>query len=155
MISVVIPTFNRKKLLIEAVQSVCTQSFQDWELIVVDDGSTDGTEEELKPLLSSEIQYIRQAHQGVSRARNRGIQAARHDWIAFLDSDDYWRRDKLHLQLEALDANPEYRAVHTDEIWIRSGVRVNPGKRHRKHSGWIFHRCLRCRSISGCTFRRS
>ena len=152
MISVVIPTFNRKKLLIEAVQSVCTQSFQDWELIVVDDGSTDGTEEELKPLLSSEIQYIRQAHQGVSGARNRGIQAARHDWIAFLDSDDYWRRDKLHLQLEALDANPEYRAIHTDEIWIRSGVRVNPGKRHRKHSGWIFHRCLRLCLISPSSF---
>ena len=148
MISVVIPTFNRKTLLIEAIESVLAQTFRDWELIVVDDGSTDGTEEKLKRLLCPEIRYIRQRNQGVSRARNRGIQTAVNDWIAFLDSDDYWHKDKLRLQLEALDANPEYRAAHTDEVWIRSGVRVNPGKRHRKHSGWIFHHCLRLCLIS-------
>ncbi len=148
MISVIIPTFNRKELLLEAVESVRGQTFRDWELVVVDDGSTDGTEKVLEPLISDRIRCIRQEHGGVSAARNRGIRAARNDWIAFLDSDDYWHERKLQQQVDTLEANPEYLAVHTDEIWIRSGVRVNPRKHHRKRSGWIFHYCLRLCLIS-------
>ena len=148
MISVIIPTFNRKQLLLEAVESVRRQSFRDWELLVVDDGSTDGTDQVIESLISDGIRCIRQEHSGVSAARNRGIRAARNDWIAFLDSDDYWHKQKLQQQFEALEANPEYLAVHTDEIWIRSGVRVNPRKHHRKRSGWMFHHCLRLCLIS-------
>ncbi len=148
LISVVIPTFNRKQLLLEGVESVRRQSFQDWELLLIDDGSTDGTSQVLEPLISDETSYIRQEHSGVSAARNRGIRAARYDWIAFLDSDDYWHKHKLQRQVEALEANPEYQAVHTDEIWIRSGVRVNPRKHHQKRSGWMFHHCLRLCLIS-------
>ena len=148
MISVIIPTFNRKQLLLEAVESVRRQSFRDWELLVVDDGSTDGTHQVIESLISDGIRCIRQEHSGVSAARNRGIRAARNDWIAFLDSDDYWHKQKLQQQFEALEANPEYLAVHTDEIWIRSGVRVNPRKHHRKRSGWMFHHCLRLCLIS-------
>ncbi len=148
MISVIIPTFNRKQLLLEAVESVRRQSFRDWELLVVDDGSTDGTDQVIESLISDGIRCIRQEHSGVSAARNRGIRAARNDWIAFLDSDDYWHKQKLQQQFEALEANPEYLAVHTDEIWIRSGVRVNPRKHHQKRSGWMFHHCLRLCLIS-------
>ena len=148
MISVIIPTFNRKQLLLEAVESVRRQSFRDWELLVVDDGSTDGTDQVIESLICDEIRCIRQKHSGVSAARNRGIRAARNDWIAFLDSDDYWHKQKLQQQFEALQANPEYLAVHTDEIWIRSGVRVNPRKHHQKRSGWMFHHCLRLCLIS-------
>ena len=148
MISVIIPTFNRKQLLLEAVESVRSQSFQDWELLVIDDGSTDGTDQVLEPLICDRIRCIRQEHSGVSAARNRGIRAAQNDWIAFLDSDDHWHKQKLQRQVEAVEANAEYLAVHTDEIWIRSGVRVNPGKRHQKRSGWIFHYCLRLCLIS-------
>ena len=148
MISVIIPTFNRKQLLLEAVESVRSQTFQDWELLVIDDGSTDGTDQVLEPLICDGIRCIRQEHSGVSAARNRGIRAARYDWIAFLDSDDYWHKQKLQQQVDTLEANPEYLAVHTDEIWIRSGVRVNPRKHHQKRSGWMFHHCLRLCLIS-------
>ena len=106
MISVIIPTFNRKQLLLEAVESVRRQSFRDWELLVVDDGSTDGTDQVIESLISDGIRCIRQEHSGVSAARNRGIRAARNDWIAFLDSDDYWHKQKLQQQFEALEANP-------------------------------------------------
>jgi glycosyltransferase involved in cell wall biosynthesis len=148
LISVIIPTFNRRERLLQAVASVRRQSFRDWELLVVDDGSTDGTREAVKALGCARIRCLVQPHGGVSGARNRGIRAARHDWIAFLDSDDEWRPTKLQRQIEALEDHPEYRAVHTDEIWIRSGKRVNPRKHHRKRCGWMFNYCLRLCLIS-------
>ena len=148
MISIVLPTYNRKDLLIDAITSISAQSFKDWELIIVDDGSTDGTYEAIKGHLCSRIHYVHQKNQGVSRARNIGINKSRYDWIAFLDSDDYWHKNKLQYQLETLENNPQYNAIYTDEIWIRSGVRVNQRKHHRKYSGWIFHHCLRSCLIS-------
>lgn len=145
MVSVIIPTFNRRKLLLEAVDSVLKQTFCDLELIVVDDGSTDDTVDRVLGLRDSRLRLIQQSRRGVSSARNRGIDAAAYSWIAFLDSDDLWMPAKLEKQLETLRRNPEYPAVYTNEIWIRRGVRVNPGKVHRKHGGWIFSYCLpRC-----------
>lgn len=139
-VSVVIPTYNREKRLPAAIRSVLGQSLPPSEIIVIDDGSTDGT-----PALVDgfpEVRYVRQENRGVSAARNHGIRVAKHEWIAFLDSDDEWLPRKLERQGEALERQPEYRFCHTDEIWIRKGRRVNPMKKHAKHGGYIFDRCL-------------
>lgn len=142
MVSVVIPTYNRKAFLSRAIQSVLVQSFPRFELIVVDDGSTDTTPALLAALDDPRVRYLRIAHSGVARARNRGIAAARFEWFSFLDSDDTWHRRKLEAQIDALAREPAFRVAHTDEVWIRRGRRVNPGKRHRKHGGWIYPYCL-------------
>ncbi len=145
MVSVVIPVYKRKELLLRAVGSVFEQTFREWELIVVDDGSTDGTRQLMRSLEGGRVRCLFQPHSGVSRARNLGVEAARYPWIAFLDSDDYWLPGKLQAQLQALQENLQYEIVHTDEIWIRRGRRVNPKKIHRKYGGWIYQHCLpRC-----------
>lgn len=137
LISVIIPTYNRLEFLRPAVESVLKQTVGDYELIVIDDGSADGTGEGLKPYRNL-LQYIYQENRGVSAARNRGLQAARGDWIAFLDSDDYWLPAKLETQLRFFTENPQAYICQTEEIWIRHGRRVNPQKKHRKFSGDIF-----------------
>jgi glycosyltransferase involved in cell wall biosynthesis len=146
-VSVVIPTFNRARLLPRAVESVLAQTQPPTEIIVVDDGSTDDTAEVLESW-SSEITVLRQENRGVSAARNRGIQAARGDWIALLDSDDEWRPQKMARQLAALSESPDLRICHTDEVWIRAGRRVNPRQKHAKHGGWIYRHCLPLCAIS-------
>ena len=144
-VSVIIPTHNRRKSLTRAVESVRTQTFPDWELLVVDDGSSDGTDRDWSDPDDSRIWYLRTENQGVSAARNLGIRLADSPWIAFLDSDDYWLPRKLETQLGALDSHPGYLAVHSDEIWIRNGRRVNPKKIHRKYGGWVYRYSLpRC-----------
>ncbi len=145
MVSIVIPVYNRKEPLLRAVGSVFEQTFREWELIVVDDGSTDGTRQLLRGLEGGRVRCLFQPHSGVSSARNLGLRAAQYPWIAFLDSDDYWLPRKLQVQLQILQQNPQYEIVHTDEIWIRRGRRVNPKKIHRKYGGWIYPHCLpRC-----------
>ena len=144
LISVIIPTYNRQGFLLQAVESVFKQTFSDYELIVIDDGSTDGTGEGLKPY-ENRLQYIYRENRGVSAARNTGLQAARGDWIAFLDSDDYWLPAKLETQVRFFAENPRALICQTEEIWIRHGRRVNPHKKHRKFSGDIFSPSLiRC-----------
>ena len=142
MISIILPTFNRHPFLGLAIQSVLEQTFQDWELIVVDDGSQDESRQVIQALPDDRIHYFYQEHSGVSAARNAGIRRARHPWICFLDSDDYWKPAKLQRQLQELERRPQYQVIYTDETWIRRGRRVNPRKIHRKYSGWIYHRCL-------------
>ena len=140
-VTTIIPTFNRGYCLAESIQSVLDQNFSDFELIVVDDGSTDNTAEVIEQF--SGIHKIRiKKNRGVSFARNLAIKQARGEWIAFLDSDDLWERDKLATQMNWVECNPDYHAVYTDEIWIRNGVRVNAMKKHRKYSGDIFRHCL-------------
>jgi glycosyltransferase involved in cell wall biosynthesis len=141
-VSVVIPAYNRLPLLKEAIDSVLAQDFEDLELIVVDDGSTDGTVDEIRRYGGRVKLMIHAQNRGVSAARNTGISAARGKYIAFLDSDDLWVKGKLKLQVPFLDENPQYPLCYTDEIWIRKGRRVNPMVKHAKYSGWIFEKCL-------------
>ncbi len=154
-ISVIIPTYNRRQLIGRAIESVLAQTYQPAEIIVVDDGSTDGTSEWINdnfPKLRA-IQLCggfepsqRQSNQGVSAARNTGINMAAFDWIAFLDSDDEWLPDKLEKQVEALKMNPDYQFCHSNEIWIRNGVEVKQKKSHQKFGGSIFDESLdKCR----------
>ena len=140
-ISVIIPTFNRKKTIGRAIQSVKNQSLSPFEILIIDDGSKDGTEEWVKEKFQN-IKYIYQNNQGVSSARNIGIENAYGDWVAFLDSDDEWLPNKLNEQVKAIGLNPEMKFFHTNEIWIRNGIRVNQMKKHKKYGGYIFEKCL-------------
>ena len=155
-ISVVIPTFNRISLVARAIDSVLKQSLNPYEIIVVDDGSDDGTSEMIQNKYKS-IKLIQQQNNGVSAARNNGIKHAKGDWIGLLDSDDEWTEKKLENQADRLIKTPEYDFCHTNEIWIRNGVRVNQRKKHEKYGGYIFDKCLDiCRiSPSSVLFRKN
>ena len=140
-VSVVVPTHNRVATLGRALASVVAQTVPAGEIIVVDDGSTDATGR-LVAERFPDVRYLAQANRGVSAARNRGIRAARNEWIALLDSDDTWLPTKLAEQARMLRERPGHRLCHTEEIWVRNGVRVNPMKKHAKAGGHIFRACL-------------
>ena len=140
LVSVIIPTYNRRWILAEAIESVLSQTFCDHELIVVDDGSTDGTESLLKSF--DDITVVFQENRGVSAARNRGIAQSSGKFLAFLDSDDLWLPEKLAAQMAFFDKQPSARICQTQEIWIRNGKRIHPKKRHRKISGMFFEQSL-------------
>ena len=142
MVSVIIPTFNRSHDLGRAIQSVVDQTFFDWELIVVDDGSSDDTPSVVRQFSDERIRFVQQQRAGVSSARNRGIGLTERPWVAFLDSDDYWQPTKLKRQLDSLAHRPDFGVCYTNEIWIRRGRRVNQRKKHRKRGGWIYEHCL-------------
>jgi glycosyltransferase involved in cell wall biosynthesis len=142
--SVIIPTYNRYQLLKRAIDSVLNQTLSDFELIVVDDGSSDDTSG-VAIEYEGRITYIRQDNGGVSRARNRGIHLASSPYIAFLDSDDVWLPEKLKEQCNYINSNPDVLIHQTDELWIRNGKRINPMKKHMKKEGAIFLESLdRC-----------
>jgi len=145
-VSVIIPTFNRARKVVRAVSSVLYQTYKDHEIIVVDDGSTDGTKDALRSVYPH-IKYLSHPkNMGVSTARNTGIRASGSPLIAFLDSDDFWLAEKLAVQVEFFLQHPKTLACQTEELWIRDGRRINPGKKHLKPSGDIFgpslKRCL-------------
>ncbi len=142
MISIIIPTYNRVGRLTAAIESVLEQTDECWELIVVDDGSTDDSERVVGGFKDPRICYIKQENKGVSAARNAGIRNAHGMLIAFLDSDDRWDPRKLEVQLGYLESHPDIHICQTEEMWIRNGRRVNPMKKHAKPSGWIFTSCL-------------
>jgi len=146
-ISVIIPTHNRVHTIGRAIESVLKQSLQPAEIIIVDDGSTDGTAELIQNDFPA-CRYLHQQNQGVSSARNNGISTATGEWLAFLDSDDEWMPEKLATQASVLESNPGMKLCHTEEIWIRNGKRVNQMKKHAKTGGWIFQHCLPLCAIS-------
>lgn len=141
LVSVIIPTYNRGWIIKEAVDSVLSQDFLGFEIIVVDDGSTDNTQDILSAY-KNDIKVLKHNNQGVSAARNRGIALASGRFIAFLDSDDLWMPNKLSMQVDFLNINKEALICQTEEIWIRKNVRVNQKKRHKKLSGMIFEPSL-------------
>lgn len=147
-VSVIIPTFNRADKILRAVSSVLDQSFRDFEIIVVNDGSDDNTDEILASYRDN-IHYINHNQNlGVSAARNSGIKVSRSPLIAFLDSDDYWLPEKLDVQVKFFRDNIDAVVCQTDEIWVRNGVRVNPRVKHIKPSGDIFEPSLRLCLVS-------
>lgn len=111
LISVIVVTYNRAHYIQEALDSIRRQTFKDYEIIVVDDGSTDNTKEVLESY--KDIRYIYQEHAGISQARNTAVRAAKGRWIATLDSDDLWKEEKLQKQADYLQAHPDCRIVFT------------------------------------------
>jgi glycosyltransferase involved in cell wall biosynthesis len=141
LVSVIVPTYNRGWIIKEAIESVLAQDYKHFELIVVDDGSTDRTVDILASY-KTDLHFIHQENRGVSAARNAGITKASGHLIAFLDSDDLWLPHKLSRQVDFFHSNPGAMICQTEEIWLRNHVRVNPKKRHKKPSGMIFERSL-------------
>lgn len=111
LVSVIVVTYNHARFLKDALESIKRQTFKDYEIILVDDGSTDNTGEIVKGYQG--IRYIYQEHRGISRARNTAVKAAKGKWVAMLDSDDLWEKDKLQKQVEYLHAHPDCRIVFT------------------------------------------
>lgn len=148
LISIILPTFNRASVLARAVDSVSRQSFKDWELVLVDDGSTDQTEQMARAWSGFPLRYLKTENRGVSAARNLGASEARGEWLAFLDSDDEWLPNKLAEQVKLM---PSYRWIHSEEIWVRNGARVPVAKKYEKTGGRIFSRCVDLTCVSPST----
>jgi glycosyltransferase involved in cell wall biosynthesis len=150
-VSVVIPTYNRRAMVREAVLSVLAQRGARFELIVIDDGSTDDTVDDLEQLGAEHggvLRVERIENRGAAAARNRGVALANAPLIAFLDSDDIWMSGKLEGQLDFMRTHQECKISQCQERWIRGGRSVNPGRRHRKRAGDIFIDSLRTCLVS-------
>ncbi|MBU1043307.1 MAG: glycosyltransferase [Candidatus Omnitrophica bacterium] len=140
--SIIIPTFNRCDFLNQAIKSVLSQTNTDFELIIIDDGSTDNTAQMIKDIPDKRLIYIYQDHTGVSRARNHGIELAKADFIAFLDSDDCFKPEKLAISRDYINRFPDIHIFHTEEIWYRNQKLLNQKKIHQKPDGWVFDNAL-------------
>ncbi|MFN0196779.1 MAG: glycosyltransferase family 2 protein [Planctomycetaceae bacterium] len=150
-VSVIIPTFNRAHFICETIESVYSQTFQDFEIIVVDDASTDNTEELLRANYGDRIKYIKQKNAGPGIARNCGILASQGEFIAFLDSDDLWYTDKLEMQVRIMTSQPDVGFVFTD--CIRGPNKIEPKPQYGYYSDIEFEFCdffsvmLRCNPV--------
>lgn len=149
LVSVVIPVYNRASLLKRALDSVKKQTLLPNEIIVVDDGSTQGSLNHIKES-HNDVKWLRQENAGVATARNSGIKECKYEWIALLDSDDEWAPQKLECQINHIRGNRDCRAVHTQEKWIRNGNEVLPPKYLNKEPDRLWerslHHCLICPS---------
>lgn len=142
-VSVIIPTYNRVDLLPETLKSVFLQTFTDYEIIVVDDGSSDDTRAALNPLIESgKIRYHYQSHRGLSSARNTGIQNSNGKYIAFLDSDDLFTPLKLEKQVAFLDNNPDGMLLHSDYSKFASDGTFLGTRDTSFFSGWVYPHIL-------------
>ncbi|MGB8644426.1 MAG: glycosyltransferase [Anaerolineae bacterium] len=136
-ISVVITTYNRPTLMCEAIASVLAQTMRDFELIVVDDGSTDNTRETVQSFGDKRIVYIHQENRGLAEARNTGIRASKGEWVAFLDDDDLFLPDKLECQAQLIEQQPDVGMVTGGVLYIDQ-----EGKTWEALEPWKFGRGL-------------
>ncbi len=156
MISVLIPVYNRPQMLSQAVESVLAQSYRDFELIVIDDGSTQDLSAVRDRVERAGHAFIRKERGGVAAARNAGIEKASGLWIALLDSDDYWHEKKLARQVQFHAEHPELKLSQCEERWHRHGKRVNKKLYHAMASGEAFKPSLErcCISASSIMLHR-
>ncbi len=148
-ISVIIPVKDRPLKVKRAIASVLNQTYKPEEIIVVDDASKIPLKDQLDEDFLKKIRILRlKKNMGVSFCRNLGIKKAKGDWIALLDSDDEWKKNKLKNQINYIRKNPLFEILQCDEIWIRNNVRVNRCKHHQKQEGYIFKKSLELCAIS-------
>ncbi len=141
-VSVIIPVYNREKFIERAINSVLKQTYRNFEIIVVNDGSNDNTANILQKYATKIRIMTLPVNKGVSYARNIGIRYAMGEYVAFLDSDDEWLENKLEEQIAYVNRHKQIKILQTEEIWIRNGKRVNPLKKHKKYEGYIYPKCL-------------
>lgn len=116
-ISIVMPTYNRERLISRAIRSILNQTYTRWELIIVDDGSTDRTEHVVRSVNDQRISYIKnEQNMGAARSRNKGVQLANYNYLAFQDSDDAWKSDKLEKQMGYLSKHAEFDMVYSSFV---------------------------------------
>lgn len=145
-VSVIVPVYNRRDIILETINSVLNQTYQKFEIIIIDDGSNDYTWKIIKKLKEDNIKYIYQKHSGLpAKARNTGLKVATGEYIAFLDSDDVWLPTKLELQIKYLESNPEIDIVYSnaiiiDEHGIRKDLLMDPNS---AKSGGVFLELLK------------
>ena len=142
-VSVIIPTYNREEFIVETINSVLNQTYKDFEVIVVDDGSTDNTKQKLEPF-KSKIKLIEQPNSERAVARNNGVKNSSGEYIAFLDSDDIWIKDKLEKQVKLLDSKPDVILTYGQSLRINEhGQKIKIAKRQLKgFSGEVFENLL-------------
>lgn len=142
LVSVVIPVYNGEKTIEKTIESVFNQTFTDFELIIINDGSQDGTLEVISKITDSRLQVFSYENSGVTVSRNRGIEKASGEFIAFLDADDLWTPDKLQAQLQALQENPEAAVAYSWTDWIdEAGEFLRPGS-HITANGDVYRKLL-------------
>lgn len=142
IISVIVPVFNGEKTIKETIESVLNQTFTDFELIVIDDGSQDRTLEVVHRIQDSRIKVFSYLNAGQSTSRNRGITIAKGEYISFIDADDLWTPDKLESQLKALQANPEAAVAYSWTNWIDESSQLLGKGSHNTEQGDVFAKLL-------------
>ncbi len=147
-VSVIIPAFNRKKLLLRAINSVLSQTYQNFELIVVDDGSNEDLSEVAKLVAENEHIFFSTENSGVASARNFGASIASGNWLAFLDSDDKWLPTKLEEQINFIEKFPEFKITHCNETWFRNGQRISQKNNFKPAQGESFFESVKLCNIS-------
>lgn len=149
LISIVTPTYNRANFLPEAIESVLSQDYENYELLIIDDGSTDNSKDVIEKYMDSKkIRYLYQSNSGQSVARNRGIEEANGDFICFLDSDNRWLPGKLSASVEAFERNPEADIVYGDVVLINEQGHEFSRKNMKRYSGKITTHLLKDNCVS-------
>ncbi|MDE1970821.1 MAG: glycosyltransferase [Patescibacteria group bacterium] len=133
LVSVIIPTYNNAEYIADAIDSVCKQTYKNYEIIVIDDGSSDFSEAVIRHYHSSSLYYERIAHEGVSVARNVGVQNAHGEFVAFLDADDIWFPEKLEIQLPVFQ-NPCVGLVYSDMEFFGNAFPFHTYSEMTKHA---------------------
>ena len=156
-VSVIIPAYNCEKYIAATIDSVLAQTFPDLELVVIDDGSTDGTKDVVQQY-DARVRYFYQKNQGVSAARNRGIAESKGDYIAFLDNDDIWFPDKLELQVPIMEADPDVAMVFTDgekfnDVGVVEPTFKVPLEQARLKGGVLLNRITQMKTNDGSVIR--
>jgi len=143
-ISVIIPVYNGSKTIQSTVNSVLEQSWQDFELLIINDGSTDNTLTILNEIDDARLRVLSFENAGVAESRNRGIEAAQGDYLSFLDADDRWTVEKLEKQLEALIQHPEADAAYSWTDYIDEQDQFVHHGWHTRHSGEVYTELVQC-----------
>ena len=152
-VSVIIPTYNNAQFLPETLDCVLNQTIKDVEVLVIDDGSTDNTKDVMAQYTDQypdQVKYVVQKNQGPAAARNNGIKQATGDYVAFVDSDDLWEKEKLEIQLAFLEKNPDYSFAYSDVYAMDEEGRIGKTMMSLKHpvSGDIFYPLLKENFVS-------
>ena len=142
LVSVVIPVFNGEKTIRETIESVLNQTLTDFELVVINDGSQDGTLDIVERIPDSRIKVFSYPNAGQSTSRNRGIEIAKGDYISFIDADDLWTPDKLEAQLQALQANPKAGVAYSWTDWIDESSQLLGKGSYNTEQGAVFTKLL-------------